>query len=108
MRTARSSTVAKKRGTNHNGRDRLDEAMAALTQAQATLTQTQAVFLARLADTDKTVAELRRETADRFARIEKDMTAILRVLAEHSRLLERLPEAVRERIGFNPPPESDA
>jgi hypothetical protein len=29
-------------------------------------------------------------------RIERDMSAILRVLAEHSRMLERLPEAVGE------------
>jgi hypothetical protein len=28
------------------------------------------------------------------------MAAILRVLAEHGRLLERLPEAVRDKIGF--------
>lgn len=107
--------MAKKRSTNHNGRDRLDEAMAALshsqtalTQAQAILTQNQAAFLARCTDTDRTIAELRRQTDERFARIEKDMAAILRVLAEHSRLLERLPEAVRERIGFNPPPEPGA
>jgi hypothetical protein len=28
------------------------------------------------------------------------MAGILQVLAEHSRMLERLPEAVREKIGF--------
>jgi hypothetical protein len=39
-------------------------------------------------------------TSERFARIEADMAAILRVLSEHSRLLERLPEAVCEKIGF--------
>ncbi len=55
--------------------------------------QTQAAFLSRMAD-------LERSSAERFARIEQDMTAILRVLAEHSRILERLPEAVREKIGF--------
>jgi hypothetical protein len=28
------------------------------------------------------------------------MTQIIRVLGEHGRLLERLPEAVRDKIGF--------
>jgi hypothetical protein len=36
--------------------------------------------------------------------IERDMTAILRVLSEHSQLLERLPEAVRDKIGFRGQP----
>ena len=31
------------------------------------------------------------------------MAEIIRVLNEHSRLLERLPQAVRDKIGFNPP-----
>ena len=66
----------------------------------ALLIQNQASFLSRLAETDRT-------TSERFARIENDMSAILRVLSEHSRLLsdhsrllEQLPEAVREKIGF--------
>jgi hypothetical protein len=46
------------------------------------------------------MSEMERASSERFARIEQDMSAILRVLAEHSRLLERLPEAVREKIGF--------
>ena len=57
------------------------------------LIQNQAAFLGRLAETE-------RATSERFARIENDMTAILRVLSEHGRMLERLPEAVREKIGF--------
>jgi len=57
------------------------------------LIQNQASFLGRL-------AEAERVSSERFARIEADIAAILRVLAEHSRLLERLPEAVREKIGF--------
>jgi len=66
----------------------------------AMLIQNQATFLGRL-------AEAERMSSERFARIEADMAAILRVLsehgrilAEHSRLIERLPEAVREKIGF--------
>lgn len=50
----------------------------------------------------------RRRTYERFARIENGMATILRVLAEHSRLLERLPEAVRDKIGFKPQGEPGA
>ncbi|HQU42701.1 MAG: hypothetical protein B7Z73_02090 [Planctomycetia bacterium 21-64-5] len=75
-----------KKTTTENGQDRLGEAMAMLIQNQA-------AFLGRM-------AEIERTTSERFARIESDMAAILRVLAEHSRLLERLPEAVRDKIVF--------
>jgi hypothetical protein len=87
-----------------NGRDRLDEAMAMLVQNQA-------AFLNRLAETDRAHAEserrhleCQRETAERFARIEAQMAEIIRVLNEHGRLLESLPEAVREKIGFKGQP----
>ena len=59
----------------------------------AMLIQNQSSFLGRLAEID-------RDTSERFKRIENDMAAILRVLSEHSRLLEQLPEAVRDKIGF--------
>ena len=75
-----------RKATRENGRERLEEAMAMLIQNQA-------AFLGRLAETE-------RVTAERFARIEADIATILRVLSEHSRMLERLPEAVREKIGF--------
>ncbi len=79
------STMARKTTTS-NGGNRLEEAMAMLIQNQVG-------FLGRLSEIDRTGAE-------RFARIEQDMSAILRVLAEHSRMLERLPDAVREKIGL--------
>lgn len=77
--------MARKTTTSNSG-DRLKEAMAMLIQNQA-------AFLGRMSETE-------RASSERFGRIEQDMSAILRVLAEHSRLLERLPEAVREKIGF--------
>lgn len=61
------------------------------------LIQNQAAFLSRM-------AEIERSASERFGRIENDMTAILRILSEHSRLLERLPEAVRDKIGFKGQP----
>jgi hypothetical protein len=69
----------------------------------ALLIQNQASFLVQLSESDRLHLKFERETAERFARIEADMAAILRVLAEHGRMLERLPEAVREKIGFNTP-----
>ena len=79
-----------KKAMPENGHDRLEEAIAILIQNQAT-------FL-------RDLAEIERETSARFRRIENDMTAILRLLSEHSRLLERLPEAVREKSGFQGQP----
>lgn len=78
----------------------LNQALAAMAQAQASLTQTQATFTQNQAAFLSRMAKIERATSERFARIEQDMTAIMRVLAEHSRLLERLPEAVRDKIGF--------
>jgi hypothetical protein len=80
-----------RKATTPNGHDRLEEAIAILTQNQAS-------FLTRMADIEQA-------TSERFGRIEKDIAAILRVLADHGQLLERLPEAVRDKIGFKAPPE---
>jgi hypothetical protein len=89
-----------RKGPSPNGRDRLEEAMA-------TLIQTQAAFVAQLAETNRAHAEIERrrleyerEAAERFARIEVQMAEIIRVLGEHGRLIERLTEAIREKIGF--------
>lgn len=76
-----------------NGHNRLEEAMALLIQNQAE-------FLTPIADPDRRLSEIERTTSERFGRIERDLTAILRVLAEHSQMLERLPEAICEKIGF--------
>ena len=89
-----------RKASSGNGRNRLEQAMA-------TLILTQAAFLSRLAETDRAHVEFARrhlefehESKERFARIEVQMAEIIRVLNEHGRMLERLPEAVREKIGF--------
>ncbi len=81
---------------------RLEEAMVMLIQNQASFVQNQTSFLARMAQTDKEIADLRRrdaelrqETAERFRRIEA-------ILLEHSRILQALPDAIRDKIGFKP------
>jgi hypothetical protein len=75
--------------SNRNGR--LEEAMA-------TLLQDQASFLARMSEIDARVSEMDRINSERFARIESLL------LADHNRILEALPDAIREKIGFKPPP----
>jgi hypothetical protein len=91
--TARPEPALARKATARNGRDRLDEAMATLIQNEAT-------FVSRLADNDRLHIEFERETKEPFARIEAQMAEIIRVLNEHSRILERLTDAVREKIGF--------
>lgn len=84
-----------KKTATRNRDNRLEEAVMLLMQNQATLMQNQATFLARISEMD-------RINSERFARIEQTMEAILRALSEHARILEALPEAIRQKIGFKP------
>jgi hypothetical protein len=70
--------------------------MASLVQAHASLAQNQAAFLARISAIDARMAETNRINSERFARIEA-------ILMDLVRMVEMLPEAVRDRIGFKPP-----
>lgn len=76
-----------------NGHSRLDEAMAMLIQNQA-------AFVAEMAEINREHARLERDTRETVARIDAQMAEIIRVLNEHGRILERLTDAVRDRIGF--------
>jgi len=73
--------------------DRLEEAMVLLIQNQAT-------FLSRLSETDKELADLRREDDERFARVEEELGTIKTILLRQEQILQGLPEAIREKIGF--------
>ena len=57
--------------------------------ALAQLLQNQAQFVAQMS-----------EDRQRFARIEKDLDLIKALLLKHEEMLEKLPEAIREKIGF--------
>ncbi len=46
----------------------------------------------RRADTERAIFE-------RFGRVEQDIANIVRILGEHGRIIERLTDAVREKIG---------
>lgn len=101
--------------TQTNGRleesmSNLAQAQTALVQAQATLAQNQTAMQQNLIAMQQNqtafLAELRemqRANAERFTRIETILLQHSQILAEHSRKLETLPEAVSERMGFRPP-----
>jgi hypothetical protein len=74
------------RSRSNGSHDRLDEAMALLINNQA-------AFVAQLRENDRLRAELKRESDERFARIES-------LLLEHNRILTALPDAIRDKIGF--------
>lgn len=94
--------VATKNGSAKNGHSRLDEAMALLIGNQAAFVASQAELNARHAELERRHVDDRREADERFARIESQMIEIIRVLTDHTRQLEKLTEAVRDRIGFKP------
>jgi hypothetical protein len=88
------------------GNGRLEDALTRLIQSQASLAETQAAFLARLAETDREILALRRESAERFARIEAILLDHNRILSEHNQRIQALTDAVREKIGFRAPPSA--
>ena len=87
--------MKRKRTTSRNGGDRLEEAMAQLVQAQATLVQNQAQFVQNQTALLQRLTNLEEENKQRFARIEA-------ILLRHEQILQGLPEAIRDKIGFKP------
>jgi hypothetical protein len=85
--------MARARGA---GNGRLEEALA-------TLIQNQAAFVARMTETDARIAEMDRINAERFARIEERFARIEALLLEHNRILQALPDVIRDKIGFKAP-----
>lgn len=79
--------VMEKRRAPRNGQ--LEEALTNLIQSQT-------AFLARLADMDRERVELKRESNERFTSIEN-------ILLQQAQILEGLPEAIRQKIGFKKP-----
>ena len=86
---------------------RLEEAMALLINNQAS-------FIAHLARSDERFARADERFAradersderfaradERFSRIEAELAEIKAILLRHEQMLQALPEAVRQRIGF--------
>lgn len=60
-----------------------------LEEAIALLIHNQAAFVSNL-----------NETNQRFSRIENELAQIRAILLRHEQMLQNLPEAIREKIGF--------
>lgn len=99
-------TEKKNEGNGHleESMSALSKAQANLVQAQANLVQAQAACQVQIAESNRQIAEIQRQIAEtdrinseRFRRIEA-------ILLEHTRILQALPEAVRDKIGFKAPP----
>jgi hypothetical protein len=72
-----------------NGNSNLQEAMALLIQNQAQ-------FLSHLTETHKR----QNETDARLARMEGELEQIKAILLRHDQVLADLPEAIRQKVGF--------
>jgi len=106
--------MARKAATTPSKNGRLEEALATLVTNQALLvaqnTRTDDRFARmeeRFARTDERSARMdermalaQAESARRFAGIENELGEIRAILRAHQQILEALPEAIRQKIGF--------
>jgi archaellum component FlaC len=95
-----------KRTTARARNGRLEEAMALLLQNQAMFLGQLGQMQERFAHIDERFARIDERFAridERFARIETELEAIKSILIRHEQILEALPEAVRQKIGFKRP-----
>jgi len=74
-----------------------------LEEAMALLIQNQASFLSQMLEMNRVSSERFARIEERLGRLEQNMETILRVLSEHARIMQALPEAIRDKIGFKPP-----
>ncbi len=80
-----------------------------LEEAMDLLINNQAGFLAQIAQTNaeiaRTNAQISQSNAridERFLRIESELAEIGAILMRHEQMLQALPDAIREKIGFTP------
>jgi hypothetical protein len=86
---------------NKNGR--LEEAIALLINSQAALANNQAAFLNNQAvflNNQAAFLSVARETQEDMALIRRELEQIKTILMRHEQILQSLPEAVRDKIGF--------
>jgi len=77
--------------TKRSGNGNLESAIAQLVHNQSALVAQHTAFLSHLT-----------EDRQRFARIESGLDQIKVLLLQHDRILNDLPEVIREKIGFKP------
>lgn len=98
----------RKTSSNTNGSGgRLEEALGNLAQAQASLVQAEAnlvanqsTFVANQAAFQANLTAQNAQNTERFARIEVELSDIRAILLRHAEILQSLPEAIRQKIGF--------
>ena len=74
-----------------------------LEEAMAVLINNQSSFLTQMTHSNAQIAQLNARSEERFFRIESELAEIKAILLRHEQMLQALPEAIRERIGFTPP-----
>ena len=84
-----------KMATKRNGGGNLETALAQLLQNQAQ-------FVLHLDQDRQRRTRIEEQDRQRFARIEKDLDLIKALLIKHEDILQKLPEVIREKIGFKP------
>ena len=80
----------------------LEHAMSLLMQNTALLMQNQAAFLSHLTQTRLRMAELEEDNRKTYRNIETILQRHERMLNELREAISKLPEAIREKIGFSP------
>jgi hypothetical protein len=78
----------------------IDQSMALLVQNNAAFLLQLAETNKRQAETDQLLARLQIENRERFERIEEEIRQIRLILLRHEQMLAALPEAIRQKIGF--------
>ncbi len=88
----------------------LEQAMAVLINNQSSFLAHIAHFNEQMAQTNAQIAQTNAEIAqsnaridERFLHIESELAEIRSILLRHEHMLQALPEAIREKIGFTPP-----
>jgi hypothetical protein len=71
-----------------------------LQEAMALLIRNQAAFVEQIARNDQERLKLERESKETFARIEERFSRLEAILRQHTRILEQLPEVIKEKIAF--------
>lgn len=87
----------RRRSASRNGA--LEDALALLVQNQAALVAQHTSFLADFRQVDRRFVTIDR----RFAAIEQELEQIKAILLRHERILNDLPEAIRQKVGFQAP-----
>ena len=99
-----------KQVTRRTANGRLEEALVALIQNQAAFLRHLSQMDERFARADERSAKMDERFAriderfgrieERIARIETELEAIKTILMRHEEMLQGLPEAIRQKIGF--------